>query len=186
MSPNRDFEKSAVGPEATRRHRPSRCCLTPPGSADDRPLPRPPRQHRGADRAGGLVLWRNHALAVATQSEAVDAGWPPWSLWPTRNGRERRLLRSHRTLPNFDKNTDPVSCDPRHLKSVVEEGREKPPNQVQSEGRDSIVGNDEICEPIRTYEIGDRAVEVLFGDLTGPSAWESRIERDLGPQDLVY
>jgi hypothetical protein len=48
------------------------------------------------------------------------------------------------------------------------------------------VGNDEICEPVRTYEIGDRAVEVLFGNLTGPSAGESRIERDLGPQDLVY
>lgn len=48
------------------------------------------------------------------------------------------------------------------------------------------MGNNEICEPVRTYEIGDRAIEVLFGDLTGPSAGESRIERDLGPQDLVY
>ena len=48
------------------------------------------------------------------------------------------------------------------------------------------MGNDEICELVRTYEIGDRAVEVLFGNLTGPSAGESRKERDLGPQDLVY
>jgi hypothetical protein len=48
------------------------------------------------------------------------------------------------------------------------------------------VGNDEICEPVRTYEIGDRAVEVLFGNLTGPSAGESPIERDRGPQNLVY
>lgn len=43
------------------------------------------------------------------------------------------------------------------------------------EGHDSIVGDDEICETVGSDKIGDRAVEILFGDLTGPSTGKSGV-----------
>jgi hypothetical protein len=43
------------------------------------------------------------------------------------------------------------------------------------EGHDSIVGDDEICETVRSDKFGDRAVEILFGDLTGPSTGKSGV-----------
>ena len=43
------------------------------------------------------------------------------------------------------------------------------------EGHDSIVGNDEICETVRSDKLDDRPVEILFGDLTGPSTGKSGV-----------